>query len=406
MRTSTFLFAYDLVDEGTAAVMDNVADRAGLDGLSMAAAYHHGRDIFPHSPVRKVRFLDGGTVYFHPDESLYPSGLKPVVGDVAKEVDVLSETVAEAARRDLDVHAWTVYFHNTRLGSMHPELTTHNAFGDPYHSDLCPSHPDVRELARGLTADIASRGVKTIIAESMHFGLFQHGHHHERYFLELGSVVMYLLGICFCDHCRRVGEGLGVDVERIRSHVVSTVESVFEGGPAVDTGELDVDDIRALVDGEMGSYLDARAATVTSLTRDVASTARDHGARFSFIDPSGAMKGYASGSPTGPAVPESSWMFGTDIAEISAVADVEAIGYAADPDRVRFDLEAYGTLLGDDSELSVALRPMYPDCDDTENLAAKLRHCRELGIARVDFYHYGFIPLAMLDRIHQAVVAS
>ena len=49
-----FAFASDLVDEGMATVLDNVAGRAGLGGITMAAAYHHGRDIFPHNPRRKV----------------------------------------------------------------------------------------------------------------------------------------------------------------------------------------------------------------------------------------------------------------------------------------------------------------------------------------------------------------
>ena len=42
-------------------VLDNAADRGGLDGITMAAAYHQGRDIFPHNPARKVHFLEGET---------------------------------------------------------------------------------------------------------------------------------------------------------------------------------------------------------------------------------------------------------------------------------------------------------------------------------------------------------
>ena len=73
---------------------------------------------------------------------------------------------------------------------------------------------------------------------------------------------------------------------------------------------------------------------------------------------------------------------------------------------VRFDLEAYGSLLGPDSDLTVALRPMYPDCDDPENLGEKLRSAAELGVTRADFYHYGFMPLSMLDRLRVAVHGS
>ena len=39
------------------------------------------------------------------------------------------------------------------------------------------------------------------------------------------------------------------------------------------------------------------------------------------------------------------------------------------------------------------------------NLAAKVRLARELGVARVDFYHYGFLRLGALDWIRAAIEA-
>ncbi len=79
-------------------------------------------------------------------------------------------------------------------------------------------------------------------------------------------------------------------------------------------------------------------------------------------------------------------------------------GYAADVDRVRLDLEAYRARLGD-VPLSMALRPTSPDCDTPENLAEKLRLARELGVAQVDFYHYGFVRLEALEWIRAALEA-
>ncbi len=76
-----------------------------------------------------------------------------------------------------------------------------------------------------------------------------------------------------------------------------------------------------------------------------------------------------------------------------ACAAFEAIAYAADPERVRLDLEAYRARLPEGGRLSAAMRPTLPDCDSSENLAAKLRLAAELGLERVDLYHYGFAPL-------------
>lgn len=404
MRTSAFLFAYDFVDEGYEAVLDNLSQRAGLTGFTMAAAYHHGRDVFPHSPVRKVRFLEGGTVYFRPDLDRY-GALRPVASRLTEREDVLASAVERAKDRSMSAHAWTVYCHNTRLGTDHPEYTIHNAFGDPYLSDLCPSHPEVRAYARHLTADIAERGVASIVAESLHFGLFQHGHHHERYFVDFGAVAYYLFGLCFCEHCLAAAQRAGVDGERVRAHVIERLEEIFDGGPPLHADELVESGFRGMAGGEMGGFLDRRAATVTSLVDDVATVAADRGVRFEFVDPSGAMKGYATGRPTGPPAAESAWMFGADIEAIGQRTDVMALAYAADPDRVRFDLGAYVGALGPASRLTAGIRPMVPDCDSVGNLTSKLETIAGVGADRADFYHYGFIPLPVLDRIRAALDA-
>ena len=53
MDSSIFCFATDLADEGIETVLDNVEQRGGLGGVTVAAAYHEGRDVFPHNPVRR-----------------------------------------------------------------------------------------------------------------------------------------------------------------------------------------------------------------------------------------------------------------------------------------------------------------------------------------------------------------
>ena len=60
------------------------------------------------------------------------------------------------------------------------------------------------------------------------------------------------------------------------------------------------------------------------------------------------------------------------------------------------DLDAYRDRVqmgsGPDCTLVAAMRPVPPDCDSAENLAAKLRAARAAGVDRVDFYHYGMAP--------------
>ncbi len=400
-----FAFASDLVDEGMSAVLDNLADRAGVTGITMAAAYHHGRDIFPHNPHRKVHFLEGGTVFFQPDPDRYRDlVLQPRVSELARESDVLADLSREASGRGLRTRAWTVYLHNYTLGEAHPECACRNAFGDAHLTDLCPTNPDVRAYVRALTADIASDGVATVVAESLHFHSLEHGFHHERYFIELGALGRYLLGLCFCDYCMAAAKGRGVSVESLRNEVRSELERRFQAQPKPEAPDLSREAIGAFAGGELGAYLDTRAETVASLVGEAARAAAEAGAGFAFIDLSGAVKGYATGRPQGDPTPSIAWQFGIDIRAIAeACGHVEAIGYAADPERLHLDLSAYRTIVGSGRKLSVIMRPMAPDCDSAENLAAKLAVAGQLGASEAAFYHYGFMRLESLDLIRSAL---
>jgi hypothetical protein len=388
-----------------AAVLDNINGRAGLGGVTMAAAYHHGRDIFPHNPKRKVHFLDGGTVFFQPDTRRYrDAGVEPAVSRLATESDVLSDLCRTGDARHMRIRAWTVYLHNYTIGEAHPDLACRNVFGDAHLTDLCPSNPRVRSYVSALTADIASKGVATVVAESLHFHGLEHGFHHERYFIELGALGRYLLGLCFCEHCVAAGRKRGVDVQRLQAEARHDLEHRFAAAGPEASPELAQSEVARFAQGELGGYLETRAETVASLVREAAEAAAGEGAGFAFIDLSGAIKGYATGRPTGGAAPTIAWQFGIDNAEVAAACgQIEAIGYAADPERLRFDMGAYRSITGQDNRLSVILRPMPPDCETADNLAQKIAVARELGASEVGFYHYGFMRLESLDLIRSAL---
>ncbi|MER8576253.1 hypothetical protein NKH20_30495, partial [Mesorhizobium sp. M1374] len=79
------------------------------------------------------------------------------------------------------VSCWTVCLHNTRLGMLHPQAVTRNAFGDANYYNLCPSHPDARAYVRALVADIShSYRPDRIELESPSFMGFAHEYHHEK----------------------------------------------------------------------------------------------------------------------------------------------------------------------------------------------------------------------------------
>jgi hypothetical protein len=385
--TSIYCFATDVADEGVDTVLDNVQHRAGLGGVTFAAAYHEGRDVFPHNPVHKVRFLESGAVFFEP-HALRETRLQPPVSEVA---DVTPELLAAAHRRGLAVRAWTVFLHNGALAAAHPDCAPENAFGDRYVTDLCPAHPDVRAFAAALAADVARLGVATICSESLHYHPLEHGYAHERYFVPLGPHVRYLLGLCFCVHCLTAARRSGVDGDAVRRAAREEIERVFAGGAEPPLEELERD--------ELDGYLRVREDVVSSLVAEVAAAAHAGGADFEFIELSGAVKGYATGRPTGAPAPSIAWQLGVDVAGVASACDgVCVVGYAADPERVRGDLDAYG-----DAAVSVIFRPTTPDCESPDDLRAKVEVARERGLRRADFYHYGFMRLDALDWIRAAL---
>jgi len=320
---------------------------------------------------------------------------------------VLADLCREASARSLRTRAWTVYLHNYTLGEAHPECACRNVFGDAHLTDLCPSNPDVRAYVNALTADIASKGVSTVVAESLHFHGLEHGFHHERYFIELGALGRYLLGLCFCEHCMAAARRRGVDVESLQTETRRELERRFESqasGP--ETHEMNREEVGAFAGGELAGYLEARSETVASLVAEAAKAAASEGADFAFIDLSGAVKGYATGRPQGDPAPSIAWQFGIDAGAVAkACGQIEAIGYAADPERLRLDVGAYRSIVGTD-RLSVILRPMAPDCDSPENLAAKLAIARDARVTEAGFYHYGFMRLESLDLIRSALDLS
>ena len=402
--SSLFAFAYDVEDEGADTVVGNVADRAGARGVTMAVIYHDGRDVFPHGRNGHVRYLEPGSTFFSPDPASYvDSPIKPRRSAITGDRDQLAELLRAAGRRGLDVHAWTVFLHHDRIGE-HLDYAPRNAFGDLIKTDLCASNPGARAWARSLASDVAQRGVKSILAEAVQFFPLEHGVHHERYFLPLGPRTRFLMGLCFCPSCREEAKRDGIDAGALGDWAKTQIEAAFRGELDDLAGELTQAEVRAMADGVMAGYLGMRERIVATLTSELRDVAAQNGVRLTFLDPSGATKGYATGKPTGSPSPTIAWQIGVDLLRTADAADdVEVLGYAADVGWIKSDLEAYRLALGGSVELVVALRPGAPDSSSADDLRSKVQAAVAAGVRRVDFYHYGLTRLDALDRIRHAL---
>ena len=383
MSAAIFAFVDDLAG---AADFARIAGY-GCDAIAVAAAYHQARDVTPHGRTRVTLRRDG--LYFPLPNELFGSLVPPVAS--AGSLDPVREGCAE---HGLSFHGWTVFLHSTTLGLAHPELTQLSCFGEhAAPADLCPSQPAVLEYAANLARAVARTGVSSIFAESLHFGAFGHGYHHERSFVELGPIADFLLGLCFCTACNPPAAAI--------SQARAVVERAFDGDPI--RHELTRENLAEHAGPDLAAFVDRRRDSVTALVSEVAKALAEEGCGLTYLDITGAMKGYADGTPTGALTAHDSWRLGIDVSAISPlVTTYSMLAYTIDESRIAADVRAYREAIGD-RELRVVLRPGLPDTRDAGHLAAKVRAAKEAGADAVDFYNYGMTPLSVLDRIPGAL---
>lgn len=402
MDSSVFVSAEDLRGEGLTTVLDRVTGAYGATGVTVAFAYHQARDVTPHGPSRVTFRHDG--LHFAPEPGLFTGlNLQPAVAAGTDE-RVLPALRTATSERGAALHGWTVFCHSTALGEAHPECTTENAFGDrAAPADLCPSHPDVQAYALALARNVARHRVDTVVAEALHFGTFEHGYHHERSFVSLGELDAFLLGLCYCPACMTSAQRRGVDADTARTACRDFLNRVLAGGPPSRPGPT-TEVLAAEVGTAVAEYATARTATVTALTARLAAAAGDEGSSLVFLDATGAVQGYATGTPAGPPASEQAWRIGVDPGALAQhVPAYATLAYARDPARVTADVTSYQRDLGPDVALRVVLRPGQPDTDSAEHLRQKVAAARQAGATAVDFYHYGLYPVPVLDRIPVAL---
>ncbi|MGW5266352.1 hypothetical protein ACWEQG_35710 [Microbispora sp. NPDC004025] len=397
MDSALYVFVEDLRAEGVRGLLDR-ASAYGVRGVAVAAAYHQARDVTPHGASRLTLRRDG--VHFPPPDDLF-GGLRlaPPVQPGAEDRP-LDELRRACAERGMRLHGWTVFLRNATIGLACPDVTVENCFGDHGSpADLCPSHPDVRAYAVALARAVARQGVDTVVAESLHFGPFTC----DRCSVALGPMDAFLFGLCFCAHCVRRAADLGVNAEVARQECARIVAGVLDGDPPAE-GEVTRAALTAYAGPEAVAYARARSESVTSLVGEVAAAVRAEGARLTFTDATGAVKGQTHGLPSAGLAAHDSWQLGIDLVALGdLVPSFAVLGYARDPARVADDVAAYRRSVGKNPELRVVLRPGAPDTDSADRLAAKVRAARTAGAGAVDFSAYGLAPFDALGRITEAL---
>jgi hypothetical protein len=390
MQLSMWTYPWDVQDLGYDTVERELTDRAGLNMISIAASYHAGRFLQPRSPHRKAFFPEDGTIYFKPTASRWAgSAIQPKVADVIQAGgDVLGELIRRRDQGGLGVSCWTVCLHNTRLGMLHPEAVTRNAFGDPNFYNLCPSHPDARAYVRTLVEDVThTYHPDRIELESPCFMGFAHEYHHEKDGVGLTAEDDFLLSLCFCPSCIARAAKVGVDGEAarklVRQWIVETCEQAVSQRRFPDFPASGLDTFRPWPG--LHAWLMWRSEPVTSLVEELREAAHPR-TKLLMID----LK--------------DGWLGGCDLAALGKVTDGAILcAYDMQPQAVENLLATGRALLGPEKFLGTGYRLFFPEMSSAEVLAAKVEPAVGGAVDGINFYNYGLVPAARLDWVRTAL---
>ncbi|MBX4956607.1 hypothetical protein [Rhizobium lentis] len=392
MHLSMWTYPWDIQDQGLDAFAAELTGRAGLTTVSLATSYHAGRFLQPRSPQQKAYFPEDGTVYFWPDESLWQDKvIRPLMAsNVTERGDMLEALIRDREATGLKVSCWTVCLHNSRLGMLHPDHVTRNAFGNPNYYNLCPSSPAARDYAVTLVRDITVNYRPDMVElESPNFMGFAHEYHHEKDGVGLNAEDDFLLSLCFCDHCTTRAVKSGVPVEGARRLVAGFIAELCERAVPErqfpDFPGAGIDAFRH--HPYLHAYLAWRSEPVTSLIGEIKAAA-DPASRIVLID----LK--------------DGWLGGVDLTAAGTLCDgVILCCYDMAPDAVGDVIRAGRAAIGPDKFLGVGLRVFYPEVGEAAVLAARAKAAIDAGANGVNFYNYGLIPAKRLDWVKAAVGA-
>jgi hypothetical protein len=384
-------YPWDVQDLGLETVSRDLHDRAGLNGINIATAYHAGRFFQPRSPKRKAYFPEDGTIYFEPDPKLW-SGRRivPKVADIVAEGDVLRDLIAQRDRGGLSVACWTVCLHNMRLGLLHPEACTRNAYGDPNYYNLCPSHPDARAYVTTLVKDLSSRYRPDIVQlESPGFMGYAHEFHHEKDGVGLTAEDDFLMSLCFCDSCIAGAAQAGIDASAARKTVRKWIAEAAERAvpeprwPDFTSHGPDVFGDHP----EVEAFVRWRFEPVTSLVSSIRDEA-DPRTRIDVLDINDG------------------WRSGSDLTSLSRICEgVVFCAYDRAPEMLEADTKEVRAVLSESVKLGVGMRLFHPEMRSADDIVSRSLAAIRAGATEIDYYNYGLVPAARLDWVRAATDA-
>lgn len=350
--------------------------RLGVTTVAIAAAYHTTRAATPFHPNRRLVNARNAAFYRPVRAEVFQGRrLVPAEAEWVDDPDPFGNAATLLADAGLEVAAWTVLTHSTRLGEANPDLAVVNCFDEPYPYALCPQSEEVREYAATLAAEaLRDTPSSAIVLEACGQLGIQHGGHHEKTDGAYDDQTRRLLSICCCVGCRQAWAGRGLDADAVIADLRAATSPGATSQPSPDL---------------LQTLLEVRQTATDALRADAIRAARAVVEKSLTIilhaqpDPweTGALPGLTPAAPGDvDAVVAQCWATGASAVQ-NAARLTEAVAGRATPG-------AYVT----------ALPPTRP-----EEFAHHVRALRDAGTEQFHLYHLG---LAGPDRLPMLAEAS
>lgn len=379
-----YLHPFDLREASHGPCLQRIAD-LGFREAAMAVAYHAGRWLVPSTADTVVRYLEDGTVHFPPHG---PYGdIKAVASSEVRpgRPSPLQEFIDHSRDKGLAPIAWTVLFHNSRLGALHPTAVVRNAFGDRYSYALCPARPETQAYCAAVCVDLANHaGLAGIELEAVGFLGYRHGSHHDKASFQISRELDFLLSYCFCSVCCAMLSQQGVDPEGLRERVrVGIRRRVHDGCTMAQRAAEDAEaEIRAeLQDAGFDALLRHRDAVQRQVLRMIRATV-------------------PAGLPLTAHVQPDPWFTGSQLGrrlpDCQGLLDGAVLThYGEDPSKIA---SLWQHLEDGGLPLRLAIWPKAPQFTSDADLL-KVRDIAASRGAGVRIYHLGLLPTRTIERV-------
>ena len=208
-------YPWDLEDEGVDEVLNRLQGELGVVGVSVFAAGAPACQVRRRPETDPRVFETRGGLFFQPNDSHYVNTrCKPLAAEWLKARNPLAKISEVCRRRDIRFRVLIDTRRMGRFAARFPTLAVKSVFDDVSPERMCFGNSEVRELLRGVIGDLKAQFDPSAV-ELRYLDRPGDGDVGERSGTArlLGEAGRSLLGVCFCESCRRGALDGRVDVE-------------------------------------------------------------------------------------------------------------------------------------------------------------------------------------------------